>query len=143
MRTFSMPAARSKLAIVILGVVAAIGLVLASAFLWVMLGPRTVTVAPDRVRVSGALYSTELPRDAIDRDGVRVVDLNEVSEVSPRSKSNGLGLPGLQEGWFELANGKRAFVMLTDRSRVVVVPSSREWLLLSVPDADRLVDRLR
>ncbi len=143
MRTFPMPSARSTLAIVILGFVVLSGTVMATAFMWVTLGSRSVAVGPQRIEVSGALYSNELPLDAVDRAGVRVVDLDQAPELALSGKSNGLGLPGLKEGWFELANGKRAFVMLTDTSRVVVVPSSREWLLLSVPDADRLVDRLR
>jgi hypothetical protein len=143
MRTFPMPSARSTLAIVILGFVVLSGTVMATAFMWVTLGSRSVAVGPQRIEVSGALYSNELPLDAVDRAGVRVVDLDQAPELALSGKSNGLGLPGLKEGWFELANGKRAFVMLTDTSRVVVVPSSREWLLLSVADADRLVDRLR
>jgi hypothetical protein len=143
MRTFSMPAARSKLAIVILGFVVLLGTVMAAGFLWVTLGSRTVTVERDRIKVEGALYSDELSRDAIDRAGVRVVDLDHAPELALSYRSNGLGLPGLKEGWFKMENGKRAFLMLTDTSRVVVVPSSKEWLLLSVPDGERLVEKLK
>jgi len=138
-----MPAVRSKLAIAIPSVVIAVLVVMAAVMAWICLGSRTIAVDRDRVTVEGRMYSTVIPRASIDAGGVRVVDLDKTPDLRPTYRSNGLALPGLREGWFRLANGKRAFVMLTDTSHVVVIPTSDAWLLLSARNSDELAARLR
>ena len=143
MRSFPMTKIRLGLPISILGFAVLSLLTTAGIFAYLLLGARTVRVDADRVTVAGPLYSTSVPRAEIDPAGVRVVDLDQAPELALSRKDNGLGLPGLKEGWFSLANGQKAFALLTDTARVVVVPTrTGSWLLLSAADADKLVAQL-
>lgn len=141
-RSYPMTEVRMTLPIAILGPVVAAMITTAMGFSYMLIGHRTVAIGLDRVRVEGAMYSTEVSRAAIAGRGVRLVDLDRTPELAPTHRTNGFGLPGLQEGWFELANGKRAFALLTDTSRVVAIPTSSHWLLLSASDGARIVARL-
>lgn len=56
----------------------------------------------------------------------------------------GTGLPGYQSGWFRLANGERALLYLTDRSKAVHVPTTLGYsLLLSPDDPDAFLSALK
>jgi hypothetical protein len=141
-RNYPMTKVRMTLPIAILGPAVAAMIATAIGFSYMLIGHRTVAIDRDRVRVEGAMYSTEVSRAAIDGRGIRLVDLDRTPELAPTHRTNGFGLPGLQEGWFELANGKRAFALLTDTSHVVAIPTSSHWLLLSGTDGARIVARL-
>jgi len=56
----------------------------------------------------------------------------------------GTGLPGYASGWFRLRNGDKALVYLSDRSRVVYVPTTLGFdLLISPRDPARFLAKLR
>ena len=64
--------------------------------------------------------------------------------TAPRWKTNGVGLPGYQAGWFRLRRGGKALLFVTDRTRVVFVPTNEGYsVLLSVPDPDVFLRTLR
>ena len=140
----SFPMKKIKLGIpaAILGASIALLLTLGGAFAYVLMGSREIAVSATHLTLDGTLYSKQVDRASIDVSGVRVVDLDKATDLAISSKSNGFGLPGLREGYFDLANGKRAFVMLTDEARVVVVPTSDEWLLFSAADPESVVAQL-
>ena len=109
----------------------------ASQHAWFELSPRGL-------RLHGGLYGRLVPAAELRVDGSESVDLAARSGLRPVSRRLGTGLPGYAGGWFRLANGEKALVYLTDRHRVVYVPTTRDYvLLLSVPDPDRLVAALR
>jgi len=118
---------------------------LAGAFSYVLMGSRTVVVTDTAVKADGTVYSTTISRSSIDTANVKIVDLEKTPEFQPDGKKDGFGLPGLKEGWYELKNGKKAFLMLTDWSKVVVVPTSDYWLLISAdhPGAELLITNLK
>ena len=96
------------------------------------------------LQVQATFYSRKLPADAIDVDKARVVSLDEYTEYKPGLKTNGFALPGFQAGHFRLRNLSKAFCLVTDRSRVLVLPLRDGGLLLLSPTrpAD-LLARLR
>ncbi len=53
--------------------------------------------------------------------------------TSRSSRTNGIGLPNYQSGWFRLANGSAALLFVTDWSRAVVVPTTEHFDLLVSP----------
>ena len=50
------------------------------------------------------------------------------------ARTNGVGLPNYQGGWFRLKNGAKGLVFLTDSSRAVIVPTSEGYTLLASPE---------
>jgi hypothetical protein len=102
------------------------------------------TVSAAGLEVRGDLYGRLVPPDVIVTDGVRRMDLRAERDRYPVSRRFGSGLPGFASGWFRLRNGEKALLYLTDRTRVVYVPTRKGYaLLLSVERPDEFVRRLR
>jgi hypothetical protein len=76
-------------------------------------------------------------------DQARRVSLEADSELAPRRRTMGTGMPGYQAGWFRLKNGEKALLYLTDRSRAVYVPTTEGYsVLLSPADPDSFLQAL-
>lgn len=85
------------------------------------------------LQVQATFYRRKLPVDAIDLDKARVVSLEEHTEYKPGLKTNGFALPGFHAGHFRLRNLSKAFCLVTDRSRVLLLPLRDGGLLLLSP----------
>ena len=104
----------------------------------------TFTVTEDALRIRASFYGRTIPRSDIVTDGVKVIDLNVESGYRPKSRTNGIGLPGYAEGWFKLADKEKALLFVTDRSRVVYIPTTDNYsVLLSVREAEEFAGLLR
>lgn len=105
---------------------------------------RTQIVLDDEyLRISAGLYSKQVPRSAIDWQNSHVVDFSRRPEFRPGLRTNGVGLPGYQVGWFRLKNGTRAFLVLTGGTTVYLALQRGEGLLLSIDPQSALLERLR
>jgi hypothetical protein len=102
------------------------------------------TINDDGLRISPGLYGRLIPREAIKTEGVRVINLTIDSEYLPKWRTNGVGLPGYSAGWFKLKNGEKALVFLTERTRVVYMPTTENYsVLLSVREAEEFAGVLQ
>jgi hypothetical protein len=96
------------------------------------------------LKIGPALYGRLIPRGEIAADGVRVINLDLDPEYKPRVRTNGIGLPGYAEGWFKLQNKEKALLFLTDRSRVVYIPTHKGYsVLLSIREAEEFAEALK
>jgi hypothetical protein len=96
------------------------------------------------LRLRGDLYGRFIPAASIRGDAVRVVDLGLAPDLTPRRRTFGTAVGGYQSGWFRLGNGEKALIYLTDRSRVVYVPTTAGYsVLMSAHSPERLAERLR
>jgi hypothetical protein len=79
-----------------------------------------------------------------DLAAARIVDLEAEPSLRPALKIAGTRLPGFASGWFWLKDRRRAYVLLTERRRVLVLPrhDGTVWLL-GVERADALLAALR
>lgn len=101
-------------------------------------------VSPDGLRLVGDLWGRRIPATALMTAEARAVDLRIEPGLTPRSRRMGTAVPGFASGWFRLADGRRALIYLTDRTRVAYVPTRQEYVvLLSVEDPARFVRVLR
>lgn len=72
------------------------------------------------------------------------MDLTESPNYRPVWRTNGAGLPGYGSGWFQLENGDKALIFVTDKRRVVYLPTREGYsLLLSVPEPEKFLEALR
>ena len=100
----------------------------------------TFTVTDQGLCIGPGLYGRTIPKEDIDTEGVRVIDLNLEKEYQPKWRTNGAGLPGYSAGWFKLQNKEKALVFVTDRSSVVYIPTTGNYsVMLSVREADEMV----
>lgn len=102
------------------------------------------TVNEQGLSISPGLYSRFIPKEDINAAGVKVVNLKTDSAYKPKWRTNGVGLPGYAAGWFKLENKEKALVFVTDRSRVVYIPTTENYsVLLSVREAEEFADLLQ
>lgn len=101
-------------------------------------------LSSEGLRLRGDLYGRLIAPSAIRSEGVRVVDLATSPELVPVARTAGTSVGGYNAGWFRLRNGEKALLYLTDRRRVVYVPTTIGYsLLLSAQEPDRMAERLR
>ena len=97
-----------------------------------------------RLRVKATYYTRESPLSGFDLAAARVVDTREHTGFKASLKTNGFALPGLQAGHFRLRDGRKAFCLVTDPSKVLALPHAdgRVWLL-SLEHPQAVLDILR
>jgi hypothetical protein len=90
--------------------------------------------------VRGDVLGPALPLAQIDVSAARVVDpQNQIATTV-----FGGGLAGYRSGWFRLSDGSRVQAFVRDGQPAVLLPTLQGYsLLLSVPDADAFVAKLR
>lgn len=126
--------------VVILAMTVAIG-----AVVFATTGARTsrFEVSSEGLRLRGDLYGRLIPLRELRIDQARRVILDADSDLAPRRRTMGTGMPGYQAGWFRLKNGEKALLYLTDRSRAVYVPTTEGYcVLLSPADPDAFLRAL-
>ncbi len=109
--------------LVVLAVGAAIYSVWAAKKTWVELGPVSM-------RIHSGFYSRTVALSDLLLEQARVLDLNEERQFRPSIRTNGIGMPGLQAGWFRLKNKEKALVFVSDRSRVAYLPTRKGYSLM-------------
>lgn len=95
------------------------------------------------LRLRGDLYGRFIPREQLNVAGARRVAPSE-TDLKPRLRTLGTGLPGYRAGWFRLKNGEKALLYLTDESRAVYIPTTAGYsVLLSPQDPDGFLRALQ
>lgn|SRR5262249_39144045 len=96
------------------------------------------------LRIQGDIYGRMVPAGSLISVESKQIDLRKDTSYRPRLRTNGIGLPGYQSGWFRLHNGEKALLFLTDASRVVYIPTRNGYsLLLSVDNPELFVQAIR
>jgi hypothetical protein len=81
---------------------------------------------------------------ALDLDAARIVDLKRQRELQPVRKIAGTAMPGYRSGYFRLRDKRRAYVVVTDTRRVLVLPKRAGGLLMfSLVRPEAVLDALR
>ena len=105
---------------------------------------RRVSLGNGMLTVAAGLNTRRVATGELDLATARVVDLRERTELKPVLKLFGTRVPGLSMGHFRLRDRSRAFVLLTDASRVLVLNEhSGHRLLLSLDRPQALLDALQ
>lgn len=105
-----------------------------------------VELSDEGLRVKNILYGRSLSWAEIAGEEVVAIDLahHDGRAWSPRWRTNGLGVPGLQLGWFRLRNGTKGLLFVTDYRRVVRVPTHAGYdILLSAQQPEEMAARIR
>lgn len=82
------------------------------------------------LQIRGGIYRRFIPKSSLFIEGAKILDLNAEGEYQPKLRTNGIGLPGYNAGWFKLKNGEKALIFITDRSKVVYIPSKEGYSVL-------------
>ena len=94
-----------------------------------------IEVSPSALRLRGSVYGRVIPRSELLVERLQVVDTRDDSPYALARRTNGIGLPQYAVGWFRLKNGEKALAFVTQRQKVVHLPTRQGYsLLLSVED---------
>jgi hypothetical protein len=113
---------------------------------WLAMSSKKVElgVKPGELAIRGGPYGRTIPLNELDLERGRAIDLTVERDLQGKWKTNGSELPGLQQGWFRLRDGQKALLFVTDRRRVLHVPTTHGWALqVSVEDPAALLAALR
>jgi len=113
---------------------------------WITVAAKHVdfVVQPGWLAIQGGPYGRRIALADLELDRARVVDLAAEPDLRARWKTNGAALPGLAMGWFRLKDKSKALLFVTDRSRVLHLPTRLGWnLQLSTEDPAALLASLR
>jgi hypothetical protein len=86
----------------------------------------------DSISIKNTLYGRTIKKSSVFAKGFTITDLNTQSTYRPGLRTNGVGLPGYMAGWFRLKNKQKGLLFVTDRSKVVCIPTQKYMLLISV-----------
>jgi hypothetical protein len=96
------------------------------------------------LQVKNDIYGRMIPREQLKINQAKIIDLAIDEEYMPRLRTNGLGLPGYQSGWFKLKNGEKALLFLTDRKHALYIPTTNDYsLLISPANPEKFVEDLK
>lgn len=96
------------------------------------------------LRIRGSLYGRDIPRSSLRADEARVTDLRADPAFRWMIRTSGVGLPNYLAGWFRSKGVGSALLFVTDRARVVVVPTLDGYTLVVSPaDPDSFLTALR
>ena len=99
-----------------------------------------VRIEDSTLVVNTGLGNKRIALSSLLKNGLRVINLNERTELKPMLRLWGTGLPGFSGGWFRLRNGEKAVCILLDRERVSYLRSDDDKLslLLSLAEPEKL-----
>ena len=110
---------------------------------WSMQGAR-FTVSPEGLRLQGDFYGRLIPLKSLKLEEAVVTNLHIDRDHQPTRRTMGTGLPGYSAGWFNLRNGTKALLYVTDRTSVARLPTTEGYtIMLSVDDPAALIAELR
>ena len=127
------------------GSVVTIGLViiaLLAAFLFATMLLCRMKITAKYVQVGVFPYRTRVSINSVLVDSVEMLPDGEHPRL--RWRKNGIGLPGMQLGWFTTSRGKPVFAATAGKQGRVLIPTRGEHnLLVSCRDPERVVAALR
>jgi hypothetical protein len=98
-------------------------------------------ISEQGLRIRSPVYGRMILAQDLLSEEARIVDLRR--ELQPTLRTNGIGMPGYSAGWFRVRGEGRALLFVTDRSRVVYLPTRNGYpVLLSVQDPENFIQAL-
>ena len=121
-----------------------LGLALLFAYLAFNISKASFEVSPEGLRLRGDLYGRLIPAQSLLVEQAQIINLNHDPARQLGFRTAGTSVAGHQAGWFRLKNGEKSLVYLTDRARVVYLPTRDGYsVMLSTPQPEALLAALQ
>jgi len=94
-------------------------------------------VDDEKLRIKRTMYGRNIDKSSLDLVNAKIINLSEDANKGfrPVLRTNGIGLPFYQAGWFRLHHKEKALLFVTNNKSVVYIPTSEGYaLILSVDD---------
>jgi len=126
----------SFISIIILLIVLSVGLINA-------IKDTSLTLTEKELIIKSPFYGRKIPLENITLSGIRAIDLNENRDYSISRRTNGTSLPNVTLGWMRLRNREKALVFITDKSRVLLIPTKDYLVLFSLNNIDEFINKIK
>ncbi|NNC67879.1 MAG: hypothetical protein HKN83_07595 [Gammaproteobacteria bacterium] len=104
----------------------------------------SVHLNSEHLKIKGDFWGREIPLSKLDISSARILNITKDSEYKPKWRTFGTGMPGYASGWFRLRNGEKALLYVTNRNKVVYLPTRDNYsLMLSVAEPEKFMDKLK
>lgn len=105
---------------------------------------RSLTVDASGVTLSTPVYGGTVAKGDLKVAEAKALDLEKDTPYALKVRTNGIGLPGLMEGWFTLNNDEKVLASITDPTHVVYIPTTKgHAIMASVADPAAVLDALK
>ena len=91
-----------------------------------------VELGKDGLRIRVSFINKRWALSELDSVAACLVNLDTRKELRPKWKLWGVAMPGLSSGLFKLYNGEKSHLYITDRQKVVYIPTQSGPVLLSL-----------
>lgn len=121
-------------------------LVMIGGFSWVFYQSHhaEMMLTETELKLDIPFYNVQLARSELLAEQARLLDLQQEIDFTPQFRTNGIGMPGFQLGWFNLQGKGKAFLAITDKSQLVLLPTTKGYsLLLTVPQSSEFLAQLQ
>jgi hypothetical protein len=102
-----------------------------------------VALSQNGLTIKASFINKCWPLAELDRSRAKVIDLQKQTDLKPKWKLWGAAMPGLSSGTFKLYNGDKAHVYITDKSKIVYIPTQNGTILLSLVRPKEFLDTLQ
>jgi Bacterial PH domain len=97
------------------------------------IGAGNIAISPDRLNIQAGFYRTSVRLQDLRISEARILPADPKDPTLSYLRTNGVGLPGYDAGWFRLRNGRNAFVAHRGGD-LVYVPTTGNFDLILGPE---------
>ena len=98
----------------------------------------SLEIKDKHIMIKSVFYNTNISFSDIELKNIEKINLI-TSNIKIKTRLNGIGLPGLQVGWFSSSIGKMK-LYVTDKNEVLSIPTKFDYtILFSTKDADKII----
>lgn len=90
-------------------------------------------ITPEGLEIHGSMYGRTIPRQSLVVEDARIVNLKAQQALAVTTRTNGTSVPGFDEGWFRLSDGRKALLLVTNEREAVYVPTTQDYVVLVSP----------
>lgn len=126
----------------VIGVILLLAILPSALIVWVSFARRTVEFDDHELVVKTAFYTAKINRDSITPE-IAILDTAHFPGGGIATRTNGIGLPGYQVGWFSLKNGRTVFLTYTGGNALFIPTNTTFDLLLDANHANALLEKLK
>lgn len=120
------------------------GIIIVSGFFLYSSRRTMFTLSEQGLVVSGTMYGRSIAASDLITSKAMVLDLTLDKEYRVKWRTNGVGLPDYALGWFKLMNKEHALMFVTDKHKVVYIPTRSGFsVLLSTPSPETFLKTLQ
>jgi len=116
---------------------------------WLMIGiiittkNTSISIKNGEVVINSFLYGRKIPIENVLINEIKTINLNQDEEYGISVRTNGIGLPNYKSGWMRLKNGKRALVYLTNKEKVLLMPTKDFVILFSMEKTEEFISKIK